>query len=113
MNTFFTLEEEPKYFKVAPPLIYFDNHIELFGSKGREIYYVKKINFYSCHLTKNDCVHNLTLQTICGECFSFGDIPYDELIKKGYIKFISKKNQGNMNIIKNDKCKLINVPAVF
>ena len=104
----------------SPPEISHASQIEVFGPKGKEIYNVKKIRFHGCHLDSEDCVHDvfITCRTPWThfdnqytEYVSINNVHYNELVKRGYIKFFSKENQKTL--VNNPKCKLSLVPAVL
>lgn len=102
----------------SPPEISHGYQIEVFGPKGKEHYNVKKIHFHGCHFDSEQCVHNIfmTCRTPWSpfdnqytEFVTVNRIPYSELVKKGYIKFLTKENQKQL--MNTQKCKLSLVPA--
>jgi hypothetical protein len=113
--------KEYKMSLTRPPLIS-DQHIELFGPKGREIYKVKKISFHSCSFQCEGCVHDIFIT--CKKRFSLIDpepfsefltinnVSYEDLVQRGYIRYLQKSNIPDINIMNKQTCKLIKIPAV-
>lgn len=102
-------------YHTTPPMIV-DGRIELFGHKGREIYRVKSVYFYSCKDINEQCVHDISIvyDDWCGWVYYFdiSNVRYEDLVRRNYILYLKESNR---KILENDiceHCKLRLLPIV-
>lgn len=99
----------------VPPCI-MDGKIELFGHKGREIYSVKSVYFYSCKNIFEECVHDISMlyEDTWGNMYYFDicDVKYDDLVRQNYILYLKESNKNLLNIGYYECCKLNLLPIV-
>lgn len=117
------------YEKMNPPLIHFNNQIELFGPKGKEIYYVDKVYFYKCDPIDGKCFHDISIQYISPflmdeiyfpsknkkeNTLLIHQVSYQNLVSKGYIRHLKKWNQVLITPCQSSSecCQLIKIPMI-
>ena len=100
---------------VSPPFIQ-NGKIELFGHKGKEIYYVKSIYFYSCKDWNGECIHDISMvyEDWYGSAFYFdiSNVSYEDLVQRNYILYFKESNKKMLNILSCEHCKLNLIPIV-
>jgi hypothetical protein len=99
----------------TPPFI-MNGKIALFGHKGKEIYRVKSIYFFSCKDWNGECIHDLsmTYEDWYGSLYYFdiSNVRYEDLVQRNYILYFKESNKKMLDIVGCEHCMLKNLPIV-
>jgi hypothetical protein len=90
--------------------------IVLFGHKGKEIYRVKNIYFFSCKDLEGECVHDLSMiyEDWTGNIYYFDltNVHYQDLVQRNYILYFKDSNKKLLDMDGCERCKLKMIPIV-
>jgi hypothetical protein len=99
----------------TPPFI-MNGKIVLFGHKGKEIYRVKSICFFSCKNWNGNCIHDLsmTYEDWYGSTYYFdiSNVRYEDLVQRNYILYLKESNKKMLDTVDSVDCKLKILPIV-